>query len=153
MVRTLIPIRDRNWGALEDLYREMDHLVQNLFPGEQAQRNGGGQFQLPLDLFETEEQFEVWMDLPGVSADQLQVELHEGELMIAGERPAPTQEEGRTLHRSERRYGQFRRLLTLPTQIEPEKISAEYHDGVLKVTLPKSEKVRPTRIQVKSAKK
>ena len=150
MRHPLIKFRDASLGPF-DLYREMDHLVRNFFDGDTDVEgsNGVNRFTPQANLVENETQFEVSFDLPGVNADDVNVEVKDDELSIVGERKSETEDETKRYHRVERRYGTFRRTMTLPSQVDSTRITAEYKDGVLRVVLPKSEKVKPTKIEVK----
>jgi HSP20 family protein len=103
----------------------------------------------PLDVIEHADRLEVKVDLPGVTEKELEVEFAEGRLAIRGTRsaPAPQAEGARVLHR-ERRGGRFERVLAVGDQVDVSKISARFHDGVLVVTLPKSESARPRQIPI-----
>ncbi len=144
----------RNWRGtairpLEDLYRDMDNLVQHLF-GDESRQVTRETFAPTLNVAETESQYEVTADLPGIKAEDVSVEVHEGQVTISGKRESEKEETGKTFHRVERQYGEFRRSVALPMPVDEQKITAAYKDGVLTVVLPKSEKVKPTRIQVQS---
>jgi len=147
MARTFMPFRNGAIAPLEDLYREVDSLVQNIFDPEDRTTK----FTPFANLAETETTYELTLDLPGVNPDDVTVELNEGKLVVAGERKSETEESGKTFHRVERRYGHFRRVLSIPAPVDEDGIVAEYRDGVLKVTLPKNEKVKVKRIQVNKA--
>jgi HSP20 family protein len=127
----------------------MDQLINQVWGGARSEGQGPSQPLLaPVNLVESADGFEVTVDLPGVKPEDVQVEVHEGQLIVSGERKSEAKTEGKTFHRVERRYGAFRRVLGLPTAVNDQAITADYSDGVLKVHLPKSEKVKPTRIQV-----
>ena len=147
MTRALRPWRGTGLRTLDALYREMDSLLQN-FLGDEG-RLSHTDFVPHVNIAETESSYEVTADLPGLKAEDVNVELHEGQLTLSGKRHFEKEESGKTYHRIERRSGEFRRVITLPAQIDEAKIAADFSDGVLKVSLPKSEKVKPTRIQVK----
>lgn len=149
MVRTLIPLRERSLLSLDDLYRQMDHLSRHFFGEEEGE--GADHFAPRINLAESETDYEVTLDVPGVNAQDVNVELNDDQLTITGERKSETEESGKTFHRVERRYGKFRRVIAVPAPIDEEKITAHYADGVLRVTLPKSEKVKPRRIEVNNA--
>jgi HSP20 family protein len=99
---------------------------------------------------------EEWHDVctfahrPGLKPEEFDVELKDNQLWITGERKQEEEQHGKTWHRIERHYGQFRRVIPLETAVEAEKVAAEYTDGVLRISVPKSEAVRPRRIEVKS---
>jgi len=103
---------------------------------------------MPLaDISDTDDAYVVQVDLPGVSRDQLNVELNDRELVINGE--LVDEEQGRRRRRS-RRTGRFEFRTTLPSDINPDGISANLADGVLTVTVPRSEAAKPRRIDVRS---
>ena len=149
MVRTLFPLRERSFLSFDDLYRQMDHVSRHIAGDEESQ--AADHLAPRMNLVESETSFEVTVDLPGVDSKDVNVELNDGQLTITGERKSETEESGKTFHRVERRYGTFRRVITVQVPIDEEQITAEYTNGVLRVTLPKSEEVKPKRIEVKKA--
>lgn len=147
MARTFMPFRNGNFAPLEDLAREVDSLVQNIFdPEERAQHQP--KFTPFANLAETEKGYELTLDLPGINAEEVSVELNDDQLVVTGERKSEV-EDGKTYHRVERRCGKFRRVLTIPAPVNEDAITADYKDGVLTVSLPKSEKVKPKKIAIK----
>ena len=99
-----------------------------------------------------EDSYDISLELPGVSADDIDVSVHEGHLTIKGEKRAEREEKGRTYFFSEREYGAFERSFRLPTDAQSSKITAEFKDGVLTVKVPKTEPPadRIKRIKVQS---
>ncbi len=150
MTRSLRPWRGTGIRPLDDLYREMDGLVQHFFPEENG-INGRRSFLPTLNVSENEGGYEVTVDLPGLKPEDVSVELHENELTLSGKREQEEEQKGKTFHRVERSYGEFRRVITLPAPVDETKIKADYRNGVLTVQLPKSEKVKPTCIRVSSS--
>jgi HSP20 family protein len=102
------------------------------------------------NLAETDKAFEVTLELPGIKPEEVKVELRNGELWISGEKKEEKEEKGKTYHRIERRYGEFRRTIALPATVKESAVEAQFKDGVLKVVLPKVEQVLPKKIEVKS---
>ena len=149
MSRTLRPWRGTAMRPLEDLYREMDSLVHHFF-GDEGRESARQNFAPSVNVAETEAQYEVTADLPGINPEDVNVELHEGQVTISGKRERENEETGKTFHRVERQYGEFHRTISLPVPVDEQKITASYKDGVLNVVLPKSEKVKPTRIPISS---
>ncbi|MCA9189335.1 MAG: Hsp20/alpha crystallin family protein [Planctomycetales bacterium] len=92
----------------------------------------------------------ITLDLPGMKPDDVAIELHEGRLTISGERQAEKAEPGETFHRLERPCGKFRRTFSLGPDVDSENVEAQYSDGVLRVTVAKSAKAQPRRINIKS---
>jgi HSP20 family protein len=105
---------------------------------------------MPLaDIEETEDAWIVEAELPGVDRKDVNVELREGELVITGE--IKEKERKGIVRRRTRRTGQFEYRVMLPGQANEDQIEANLHDGVLKVRVPKSEKAKPRRIEVKAS--
>jgi HSP20 family protein len=102
------------------------------------------------NIAETESDIELTVELPGVKPEDVHVELHDGELWVRGEMKDETEEKGKTFHKVERHYGEFRRMLTLPAGADQEKVDARLTNGVLKIMIPKTEKARPRAIKVKA---
>jgi HSP20 family protein len=150
MALALRPWRGTGLRPLDDFYKEMDSLVQH-FLGDDG-RTQSADFVPHINLSESESGYEVSVDLPGVKPEDVSVELHENQLTISGKRQSDAEHKDKTFHRVERRYGEFRRVITVPVAVDESRIAADYRDGVLTVQLPKSEKVKPTRIQVTQGK-
>ena len=145
MANTLVPM---GWkvGRLENVWGDMDRMMGAFLGGDQGK---SVDWAPRLDLLETDTQFELNLDLPGVSEEDLEIEFHEGHLSISGKREL-SEETERSWHRVERRRGTFRRVIRLGDEVEAERIEAEYTDGVLKIIVPKTEKVLARRISLKS---
>jgi HSP20 family protein len=101
-----------------------------------------------MDLVETEDHYLLKADLPGMRQDDVAIEFNDGTLTISGERNAEYEREEKGFVRLERSFGKFSRSLTLPDGIDPDRIDASFHDGVLEVTIPKPEQRKPRRIAV-----
>jgi HSP20 family protein len=101
------------------------------------------------DIYETDNEIVVKMELPEVKKEDIQVTLDNNLLTIRGERKFQEETKRENYHRIERSYGEFMRSFTLPAAIDSGKISAEYKDGVLRVVLPKREEAKPKQIEVK----
>lgn len=99
-----------------------------------------------LDIHENDENITVSLEVPGLRKEDFEISLNDGELTISGERKAEVRE-GETL-RNERVYGRFSRTVRLNTPVKADAVSAVYTDGVLVVTLPKSEEAKPRKITV-----
>jgi HSP20 family protein len=106
-------------------------------------------YQPALDVSETDEAVVVKAELPGMTRDDIDISVQGNTLTIGGEKKETAEDRGKDYYVSERRYGTFRRALTLPSGVDAEHIEAKYRDGVLTVTLPKSEQAKPKRINVK----
>ena len=137
-------MKDRDWfgralGRLADLQDELDRLFESPLTG----------WAPALDVHEDKDNFTVHMELPGLKREDIDVSLQEGALVISGERKAEEKSgRQREVHRQERFYGKFQRALTLPEPVAADKVKADYKDGVLTVTLPKTEEAKPKKIDV-----
>lgn len=104
-----------------------------------------------VDIFETDNEVVFKAELPGMNANDIEVKLENNVLMIKGERKFEKETKEENYHRIEREYGSFSRSFALPTAVNGEKVTAEYKDGVLKVTLPKKEEIKPKPIKIEAA--
>jgi len=103
----------------------------------------------PVDLSETEDQVTVKAVLPGIRPEDVEISVNEGILMVKGQVKHEEKTEGENYYRQEIRYGAFSRAIPLPTSVNDEQAAAEFKDGILTVTLPKAEEVRPKQIKIK----
>ncbi len=101
-----------------------------------------------LDLREDKDNLVATVELPGMKKEEIEVSVHDGMLSIAGERTREQQHDAAGQHRSERFYGRFHRSVSLPKPVKLDAIKAAYHDGVLTVTMPKTEEAKPKQIEV-----
>lgn len=103
------------------------------------------------DVIEREDELEVDIEIPGMHPDDINVDLENNVLTVSGEKREEREEESRegTYHLSERRYGRFTRTFVLPRDVEPDRIEASCEDGLLRITVPKSERARRRRIEVR----
>lgn len=141
----MVPFADPS-REFEDLYDRMGQLINWAFRDAVLPRPGDGAAWIPAaDLSETEDAYQVQVELPGASKDQIDVQLTDRELIISGEIPQP---EERRRHSGSRHTGRFEHRTYLPGDIKPDQVSAKLADGVLTVTVPKSEAAKPRRIEV-----
>ena len=101
------------------------------------------------DVYENEDKYELKIDLPGVSKDDLKISYKNGELCISGERKQETEEKDGQYHRIERTFGKYYRSFRLPELIKSDKIDAEFKDGQLTVSIPKAEEAKPKELEIK----
>jgi HSP20 family protein len=101
-----------------------------------------------LDLSETAESLQIRTDMPGISAEEIEIEVSDNTIHISGDRKEEKEEKGKTYRLVERRAGKFERTLTLPCAVQEDKITAECRGGVLTVTLPKVAESRTRKIKV-----
>ena len=101
-----------------------------------------------IDVMETNEEFQIRAELPGVEKKDVKLSVENGVLLISGHREQEKEEKGKRYHKIERAYGNFARSFTVPEAVDPEKVTADFKNGLLTVRLPKSEKARPKSIEV-----
>ena len=102
-----------------------------------------------FDISETEAEYMVTAELPGIDAKDIDVTFSDGVLTVKGEKKQEKEEKGENYHRVERSYGCFQRSFRIPEKVETETVDAAYKDGVLKLTLKKAEETKPKKIEVK----
>jgi len=135
--------------SLGQWQNEMDQLFDAFL--RPVRQNGANGWLPPMNVSETENEYRIDVELPGIAADAVNVEIHDGKLTISGERQSEEQSEDRRYHRVEHVYGKFERVLKLGSPVEEESVAAEFNNGVLSVVIPKSEKAKPRRIEVKAS--
>jgi HSP20 family protein len=135
---------------LNNLRDEIDRLFESPVAecNRSAQQFMGG-WGPAVDLYEDKDNLTVRAELPGMKKEDIDISLHEGVLTLSGERKAESQPQESEVYRAERFVGRFQRSLTLPRPVTADKVSAAYTDGVLTVTLPKTEESKPKQIAVK----
>jgi HSP20 family protein len=124
----------------------MEQMVSWLW--DQGREGWLGQAVPSMDLAETDTALEVKLDLPGVAVGDIDIQLHGRTLTISGERHQEQEEKGKTYHRLERRAGSFSRCFTLPYPVEEDEVAAAFHEGVLTITLPKTEDAKTRKISI-----
>ncbi len=140
-----------HWPSdLWNMQREINRVFDHFMGGSQDDGSLGLSMWTPaVDIVERENEYEVKIELPGVSKDDVKITLESNVLTIRGEKKQEKEEKSENLHRVERSYGSFQRSFTLPTTVKSEKIDARYSDGILVITLPKAEEAKPKQIEVK----
>ena len=151
-----------SWDLFDDLRSAQDELVrQSRMPGHWAsgqfgQQHGAGpagQAWAPaVDITERKDAYVVTAELPGVGTEDLEITFQDGLLTIQGERHPAPDTTGEKVHRAERRYGAFRRSITLPRHVQADMIEASAQDGILQILVPKAPEVQAQRIQVRAGK-
>jgi HSP20 family protein len=147
------------WDPFQDLRSAQEELAQ-MSPmlahalGLYAPQQGSGRatttaWAPALDISERKDAYLVTVELPGVEPDDLEITLEDGVLTIQGERHFAHDSSEQQFHRVERRYGAFRRSITLPAQVQAEQIEASFDNGVLQILVPKMEEATAKRIKVR----
>ncbi|HZU28457.1 MAG TPA: Hsp20/alpha crystallin family protein [Bryobacteraceae bacterium] len=101
-----------------------------------------------VDIYETENELVLKADLPEVKMEDIDIRMENGTLALKGERKFENEQQRKGFHRVERSYGTFARYFTLPDTVEADKVRADYHNGVLTITLPKKEVAKPRQVKV-----
>jgi HSP20 family protein len=104
-----------------------------------------------VDLYEDKDNFVVKAELPGMKKEEIELSLHQNNLILSGERKTESEAKEGETSRSERYFGKFQRSLELPKPVDPNRVAATYKDGILTVTLPKTEESKPRQISVKAS--
>jgi HSP20 family protein len=130
------------------LGRDADRLFDSLWTTGEGHRPRDA-WRPSVDIAETEGDYVLTADLPGISKEDLDVTVVDGRLTVKGERRQETESTDENLHRVERAFGTFTRAFDLPTAVDAAGISATYKDGVLTVAVPKAEEAKPKQIDVK----
>ncbi len=136
---------------LQTIQQEMNRLFGTFFDSPTAGGANGAattRWVPAVDLVEEDEQFVLRADLPGMSEDEVSVELEEDVLTISGERKSEHEERKDGHYRLERASGRFARSLTLPEGVDPQSIQAHFDKGVLEVRIPKPEQRKPRRVAI-----
>jgi len=119
--------------------------------GGQGMTAAGSEFSPPMEIFEREGHLVVRADLPGLTKDDVHVEVTDEALMIEGERRSEQEERQGGFFRSERRYGTFRRQIPLPEGVNADQVTASFKDGVLEISMPAPQRqARGRRIEIQS---
>lgn len=145
---TLLPVKKTEKGRSElaRLHDEMDNLIGSFF----------GDWSWPvwgrwpaIDIAEKDNEFVVKAEIPGCKADDIDISVHGNMLTISGEKKQEEEKKEKGYYHIESSYGSFRRDLTLASEVDPGKIEAACKDGILTITVPKSEKAKPVKVKVK----
>lgn len=134
------------FNAIADVRDEMDRLFDRALG--RTRRALDQEFFAPCDMYEDKDQLVVRFDLPGMRKDDVSVTLQDDILIVKGERKLQVPKEA-TYYTQERVSGTFTRAIELPVAVDAGKIDARFRDGVLEITLPKTEEAKPKQIEVK----
>jgi HSP20 family protein len=132
------PFRWEPWRELERMQQQMNRLFERLRPGGNSEV-GALAFMPTAEMEETDDTVYLKLEVPGLEAKDLDIEVTEESVFISGERKSETKTEEKGMYRSEFRYGKFERQIPLPAHVQSDQAKAEYKNGVLTLTLPKVE--------------
>lgn len=144
----MLPIRYNRTSLpnpMQLLRNDLDDVFQRFWP---AENQGGASGVYPMDIHEDADNFFVEAELPGFTKDQVSVRVEDGVLSISAERKEEALDENTETHLRERRFTKVQRSISLPSGLDTEKVDAELKEGVLYLTLAKSEQVKPKQISI-----
>jgi HSP20 family protein len=143
------------WDPFKEL-NELENRLATVFGRAPVRKNGEkdeamtvAEWAPLVDITEDEKEYLIKAQLPEVKKDDMKVSVQDGVLTISGERKSEKEEKNKKFHRVEWAYGSFARSFTLPEDADADKVAGDFKDGVLKVHVPKSEKAKPKKIEVK----
>lgn len=128
--------------------RTIDHWFDDFFSGLPVTAKQGFEFQPACDVRETEKSFHFSFDLPGLKEDEVDIEIDDKTLTVRGERKSETEEKEESRYFVERRFGRFERRFQLPDSANTEQVVADFKNGVLEVTVPKTPKASPVKVKI-----
>jgi HSP20 family protein len=139
-------------GNLQSFQDEMNRIFNQFFRGGNGEEVDWGvrTWTPPVDIYETNDALVIKAELPGVSKDDVSIEVHQNTLILRGQRQHEAEVKEEHYHRAERAYGTFQRSFVLPAMVDQNKVQATFKDGVLELHLPKSEAAKPRRIAINS---
>jgi len=134
------------FAEMERIRKEFERLFEELMPvPAEAQERV---FAPAIEVYETDSELVVKAELPGVKKEDIDVSIKDNALHIKAEKKEEREEKTETIHRVERVYGKFERVITLPVDVKIEGVKAEYKDGVLEIRLPKAEGSKEKKIEI-----
>lgn len=132
-IERLEPFRE-----IDTLQRQMNRLFERLTPTTDGGEGLGFGFVPAAEMEETDEAIQLRLEVPGLEPKDINVEVTADAVSISGERRSETKTEEKGIARSEFRYGRFQRVIPLPSEVQNDKVEAEYKDGILRLTMPKA---------------
>ena len=151
IVRRVWPSRPTFEGTVSDfdqirreMLRLLDTVTDDVGPG-----SGVGVFP-PLNITQDDDNFYLRAEIPGIKPAELSISALRNRVSISGKREIPREHDRVSYHRKERPEGAFNRAVTLPTEVDAERVEARYTDGILTLTLPKAEQAKPRQIAVRN---
>ncbi len=139
------------WRDIADMRTTFNRLFGETTPGTTiAGHTAAGSWMMPVDIAETPDGFLVKAELPGMKPEEIEITVADNQVTLKGQRTEAREDKGVNYIRSERRLGSFYRSFALSAPVDDTRVTATYRDGVLEVSLPKSEAVKPRQIRVQS---
>lgn len=137
------------WDPIKDIMsiqERINKVFDSTFSGDKDASSG--EWTPPVDIYETENEIVLMAELPGMTEDNLDIQISEGVLTLKGEKKLPIDKESDNFHRLERPYGKFTRSFALPSTLDLNSIKAKLKDGLLRISLNKDSQIKPTIIKV-----
>jgi len=151
LVRRVWPSRptfESSFSDYDQVRREMLRLLETATSGD-AGEQGAGVFP-PMNITQDDDNFYIRAEVPGMKPSELSISAVRNRVSLSGKREIPREHERASYHRKERPEGAFNRAVTLAAEVDPERVEARYTDGILTLTLPKAEQVKPRQIAVRT---
>jgi HSP20 family protein len=133
---------------MDSLQADVNRMFDRFFSARSGNGSAAGRWIPAMDLAETDDHLVLRADLPGMTEDDVEIEIQDGVLTVSGERKSEHEEKGEGFHRVERSFGRFSRSLTLPQGTDAGQVDAKFDHGVLEVPVPKPAESKPTRVQI-----
>lgn len=134
------------WREMERFQRDMNRLFDDFSPTTRSAPTFPA-----VNIWADSESVLITAEMPGISGEDIDINILEDTLTINGERPVENLPEGATYHRQERGFGKFSRSIRLPYRVDAKKVKASFKNGILEISLPRAEEDRPKKITVKVA--
>ena len=132
------------WDPLKDVFHKRFYTTwDDFFPVPRNEK-----FNPAVDIYETTDKIIIKVEIPGVDKDKISIDLIDQKLIIKGERSITTEDESDHYYKKEIIYGSFERSFKIPINVKFDDIIAEYHDGILKINIPKPDVVKPKKIKI-----
>ena len=140
------------WDPFRDmvtLREKMNRLFEDVFTGRGEDKELAASTWAPaVDIYETENELIMTAEVPGIEEKDIEIKIEDNTLSLRGERKFEKETKEENYHRIERSYGSFYRAFTLPNSIDPDRIQAEHENGVLKISMPKRQELKPRKVKI-----
>ncbi len=135
-------------NEMMNLQREINRVFNGIATNRKDADYESAVWSPMVDITEDQNEYVLYFDIPGIEKKDVKMSFADNTLTISGDRKTLEERKDVTSHRVERVFGKFYRSFTFPTQVNPDKINAKFENGVLAVTVPKAEEVRPRQIEI-----
>ena len=137
------------WNPNRSLISDFDRIFDNMFNIDIPIRSKENSYYPAVDIEETEKEFILSADMPGLKKKEVTIDIHDGIITIKGERMNEDKSSFNGYHMHERQFGSFNRSFRLPDNVNEDKIAAKFDNGELLITLPKTKEIKPEGRQIK----